>query len=366
MKIVVTGTRGIPDIQGGVETHCQQLYPRIAAMGHDVTVIRRKPYLTPDNSARSFQGVRLKDIYAPSSKSFEAIVHTFLAVLETRRMNPDVLHIHAIGPSLMVPFARLLGMKVVMTNHGPDYDRKKWGRIAKTILRLGERLGSCYSSKVIVISEVIRDIVATKYNRTDTALIPNGVNKPVRSGSTDYIESLGLRPGRYALGLGRFVREKGFDDLIEAFGRAAPDGYKLVIAGDADHDDAYSMSLKEKASRAGVVLSGFIHGEKLNQIMSHAGLYVMASYHEGLPISLLEAMSYELPAIVSDIPANRLSCLDKSQFYPVGDIDALAAKIAEQCFNGPQRVTYDLSAYDWDSIARQTEQLYRSITDPDN
>ena len=154
MKIVVTGTRGIPDIQGGVETHCEQLYPRIAAMGHDVTVIRRTPYVTPENIRDEYRGVRLADVFAPRRKSVEAIVHTFLAVLKARSLRPDVLHIHAIGPSLMVPFARLLGMRVVTTNHGPDYDRQKWGVLAKTALRLGERFGTRFSNKVIVISNV--------------------------------------------------------------------------------------------------------------------------------------------------------------------------------------------------------------------
>ena len=137
MKIVVTGTRGIPGIQGGVETHCQELYPRIAAMGHDVTVIRRTPYVSDCN--KEYSGVRLVDVYAPRKKSFEAIVHTFLAIIKARRMNADILHIHAIGPAIMVPFARMLGLKVVMTNHGPDYDRQKWGRMAKAILKTGER-----------------------------------------------------------------------------------------------------------------------------------------------------------------------------------------------------------------------------------
>ena len=103
MKIVVVGTRGIPDILGGVETHCEELYPRIAAMGHDVTVIRRSSYVTEDNRRDTFKGVRLVDVYAPRKKSIEAIVHTFLAVIKARGLNPDVLHVHAIGPSIMVP-----------------------------------------------------------------------------------------------------------------------------------------------------------------------------------------------------------------------------------------------------------------------
>ena len=125
MKIVVLGTRGIPDIPGGVETHCQALYPRLVERGCEVVLITRKPYVS-DLSQTEYRGVRLKHLYAPKKKSFEAIVHTFLGVCYARWKSADILHIHAVGPSLMVPFARLLGLTVVMTNHGPDYDRQKW------------------------------------------------------------------------------------------------------------------------------------------------------------------------------------------------------------------------------------------------
>ncbi len=217
MKIVVTGTRGIPGILGGVETHCEELFPRIAAMGHDITVIRRSCYVTPGNRISEYKGVHLKDIFAPRKKSLEAIVHTFLAVVAARRMNPDILHIHAIGPSIMAPLARLLGMKVVVTHHGPDYDRGKWGRLAKTVLKAGERMGVRYSHKIIVISKVIASLIAEKYHRLDSVLIYNGVPTPIPVQSSDFIQSLGLTSGRYVVAVGRFVPEKNFHQLISAF-----------------------------------------------------------------------------------------------------------------------------------------------------
>lgn len=359
MKIVVIGTRGIPDIQGGVETHCQELYPRLAAMGHDVTVIRRKCYVTGQNSGREYRGIRLVDLYTPRRKSFEAIVHTFLAVLKARRLNPDVLHIHAIGPQIMAPLARLLGMRVVSTNHGPDYDRGKWGRLAKSVLRTGERWGTRFSNRVIVISHVIAGILADNYGRRDTDLIYNGVNRPVKSEKTDYLESLGIRPGQYILTVGRFVQEKGFHDLIDAYVKAAPEGVQLVIAGDADHPDRYSESLKAKAREAGVILTGFIRGERLNQVLTNARLFVLPSYHEGLPIALLEAMSYDLDVLTSDIPANCLPILDEDDHFAVGDVDDLAAALTRKLSAAGTPRVHDLSLYDWDKIARQTEEVYR-------
>lgn len=360
MKIVAIGTRGIPRIQGGVETHCEKLYPRLAAMGNDVTVIRRKPYVSADNTATEYQGVHLVDLYAPHKKSFEAIVHTALAVLRARKMKPDVLHIHAIGPNLLTPIARLLGMKVVMTHHGTDYNRGKWGRMAKTILRMGERAGVRHANAVISISQYLSDFMANEYGRTDTYLIPNGVEQPTPSAQTDYVAQLGLTPKKYIVALGRFVPEKGFHDLIEAYKQLDTD-CRLVIAGDADHPDAYSEDLKQKAADAGVVLTGFIRGEKLNQLMTNALLFAMPSYHEGLPIALLEAMSYNLDVAVSDIPANRLPELDAADFFPAGNIEKLTELLASKLNTNRQSRHYDLSNYQWDSIAKQTLNVYHNI-----
>lgn len=382
MKIVVAGTRGIPGIQGGVETHCEELYPRIASLGHTVTVIRRSCYLTDvqkqpeqaDTSGKKWQmykGVRLLDVFAPRRKSIEAIVHTFLAVLAARRLRPDVLHIHAIGPSLMVPLARLLGMKVVTTNHGPDYDRGKWGRLAKKVLRTGEKWGAKRSNRVIVISKVISDILASNYGRTDTHLIYNGVPEAHKSANTDYLDSLGLQQGGFVLALGRFVPEKNFHLLVKAWEQSglAAKGYKLVIAGDADHEDEFSRTLKRDAAQAGVVLTGFIKGERLCQLLTHARLFVLPSSHEGLPISLLEAMSYSLDVLVSDIPANKIAQLSADDFFHLemsegseqGNIDRLSAGLVRKMSAGNICRTYDLSPYNWDHIAQQTLQVYASL-----
>lgn len=361
MKIVVTGTRGIPDISGGVETHCENLYPRIAAMGHDVTVLRRKCYVTDDNRIKEYKGVKLIDLYTPRKKSFEAIVHTFLAVLKARRLHADVLHVHAIGPAVMVPLARMLGMKVVMTNHGPDYDRGKWGRMAKMVLCRGEKWGTRYSNRVIVISTVIADILRNKYGREDTDLIFNGVNTPAEPVSTDYIESLGLTPGRYILTVGRFVKEKGFHDLIAAYRRLGLNDIRLAIAGDSDHPDIYSEDLKREGKEAGVVFTGYIKGEKLNQLTHNAALFVLPSYHEGLPIALLEAMSQKLDVLVSDIPANKLKELNADDFFHVGDVEALAAAMERKLSRHATPRCYDLSAYNWDNIASDTVKVYKEI-----
>jgi len=365
MKIFVTGTRGIPDISGGVEKHCQELYPLIAAQGHEVFVATRKSYVK-DPGVTTWGGVWLIHLYAPRKKSLEAAVHTFLAVLKARRVNPDILHVHAVGPCLMVPLARLLGMRVVMTHHGPDYERQKWNKPAKLALRLGEWLGGCFANEVIVISRIIETLVQKKCRRPGH-VIYNGVRLPKKTEKTDYLETIGVSPGRYILAVARFVPEKGLDLLVKAFKEIGGD-FKLVIAGDADHETTYSRNLKEEmAGDDRIVSTGYITGEALNQVYSHAGLFVLPSFHEGLPIVLLEAMSYGLPVLVSDIPANREVDLPEERFFRCGDVPDLKKKI-EALWN--KDLTVDeknhfrnllAEQYNWDKIARQTIEVYQRV-----
>lgn len=190
MKIFVIGTRGIPDIPGGVEKHCQELFPRIAAKGHNVLLCTRNLYVI--KKINEWRGVKLINCFAPHNKSFEAIVHTFIALLKACFHNPDVV-IHATGPSLLTPLARLMGLKVVVTDHGPDYDRQKWGKIAKSVLRLGEKMGRMYANEIIVISSVIANVIRKRCLR-ESNLICNGVTLQQMSKSSDSLIRIGAEP----------------------------------------------------------------------------------------------------------------------------------------------------------------------------
>lgn len=359
MKIVVTGTRGIPNIMGGVETHCEELFPRIVSKGYDVTVIRRENYVQDELSA--WKGVRLVNIKSPKKKSFEAIIHTFRAINKAKKLGANILHIHAIGPALLIPYAKLRGMRVVFTHHGPDYDRDKWGKVAKAILKLGEKMGCKYADDVIVISDVIKTLIAKKHGRTKRVhLIYNGVPKPDICHSPTYFGELGIEEGKYVLGMCRFVPEKRLHDLIDAFTsiRDKHNDIKLVLAGDTDFEDDYSKSLKQKAKENGVILTGFVRGEKLHSLLTNALCYSLPSSHEGLPIALLEAMSYGLPVIVSNIPANLEVGLPQECYHQVGAVESLAGKIKAIIDKPVQRIEYDMSIYNWDTIANQVEKVY--------
>jgi len=360
MKVVVTGLRGFPDIQGGVETHCEELFPRLVALGCDVTVVRRKAFVHENPVRTEYKGVKFKDLSAPKVKGLEAAIHTMKAIVYAKSIHADFVHIQAIGPSVAIPLAKILGLKVVMTNHGPDYDREKWGKFAKMILRIGEYFSAKMANQIIVISTVIADIMKKKYNRTDVHLIYNGVNKCISPDSTEYINSLGLEKDRYILAVGRFVEEKGFDKLIKAFLKLNLPNYKLAIAGDADNETAFSLSLKELAHKNGVVLTGMIKGNKLAELYSNAALFALPSSHEGLPFTLLEAMSYSRKIVVSDIPANKVVNLPEQCYYHLNDENSLIEALRRQV-EDLQPPIYNLQPYNWDYIAQQTLHVYRKI-----
>ena len=368
MKLYVTGTRGIPDIMGGVETHCEELFPRIASKGVDVTVVRRLSYV--HDSLHEWHGVKLLDKKKKKKKSLEAIIHTFRAVLAAKSNGADVIHIQAIGPALMVPFAKMLGMKVVFTHHGPDYDRDKWGLIAKNILKLGEFMGTKFADEVIVISNVIKQLLESKYHRTDCHLIYNGVPEPDFCDYPEYFNCLGIQKQNYILGMCRFVPEKNLHHLVEAFVRlksevpelfSSEHPLRLVLAGDTDFEDDYSIALKKSAREQGIVLTGFVKGRKLHSLLTNAKCYVLPSSHEGLPIALLEAMSYNLPVIVSNIPANKEVDLPDINYFQVGDIKALAEKLRNVVNKPAMQHKYDMSKYNWDTIADQVISIYKEL-----
>ena len=360
---MVLGVRGIPSVQGGVETHAEHLYKRLAQLGCEVEVLVRTPFVPAKH--RSFGSIRLKRIWAPRTSGYEALVHSVLGVLYAGFTRPDVLHIHAIGPAIVTPIARLLGLRVVVTNHGPDYDRDKWGPFPKWVLRTGESLGMRWAHARIAISRVIEQLIRVKYGQ-DSDLIPNGAVAAHLQSGTQEIERFGLQPGRYFLQVSRIVPEKRQLDLIRAYTQARPPGWKLVLVGGAGTDE-YSRQVQRAAKAADVILAGFQGGTALGQFYSHAGAFVLPSSHEGLPIVLLEALSYGLPVLASDIPANLEVGLSPVNYYPVGDIAVLAERLS-QLANAPaddaareRRMRWVIEHYDWSRIAQQTHAVYDRV-----
>ncbi len=367
IKVVVLGTRGFPHVQGGVERYCEQLYPRLVNFGCDVTVFTRTPYIPRENRTGSWKGVKFVHLWCPRYKSMETIAHTFYGVLRAIFESPDIVHIHCVGPSLVTPIAKLLGMKVVMTHQGPDYMRKKWGKVARHALRLGETLGVRFSDRIIVVSKGIQQHVKDVFGR-NTDYVPNGVSAPTYIAPGNTLRKWQLEPRNYAFTATRFVPEKGLHDLINAYKLISNASFKLVIAGDADHESDYSKSIRCLASETeGVVITGFQSGENLAELFSNAGFFVLPSYFEGLPLALLEALSYGLPVAVSDIPQHREVPLDNRSYFPVGNVRALADLMTNTYkrgiseFDKESYKTLCRKTYDWDTIAAKVFDIYKAV-----
>jgi alpha-maltose-1-phosphate synthase len=302
--IAVVGTRGFPDVQGGVERHCEELYTRLAARGIDILVFTRSPYLPQTPRWSSWNGIRFRKVWTPRRKSVEALWHSVVSVLLARAAGARLVHIHAIGPGLAVPVARLLGMRVVFTHHGRDYMRDKWGTLAKQVLRLGEYLAVRYANRVLAVSREIEAWVAEAYGRrADYA--PNGIavapRAPAQVEAT--LAAFDLPVHSYVITVARLVPEKGVHDLIGAVD-GADDISALVVVGDADHASEYAATLKAQAPSKVRFVGSQPHAVTLDLVRG-ARVFALPSHHEGLPIALLEALACGTPAVASNIAPNR-------------------------------------------------------------
>jgi glycosyltransferase involved in cell wall biosynthesis len=361
LRIAVTGLRGIPGVMGGVETHCEELLPRVAALDSalGITVLGRAPYL-PQGAGR-VGGVAVEPLPAPRRQSLEAIVSTLCGVLWARRRGYDLLHIHAIGPGLLAPLARLLGLRVVLTHHGADYDRAKWGRFARWSLKLGEQWGVRAAHSVIAVSPSLTDELKRRFpeHAARICFIPNGA--PALGETVEpraaVLDRLGLEPGRFVLAVGRLVPEKGHEYLIEAFLQSGSDRV-LAVVGAADHDSEYARRLAAQPDPR-VRFLGLQPRPVLRHLYETAALFVLPSFHEGLPIVALEAARCGAPMLLSDIAANRDIGLPLANYFPVGNVtaltDALTADPANFAVDG-ERIR---KVFDWDQIARETLETYQ-------
>jgi glycosyltransferase involved in cell wall biosynthesis len=366
MHVMMLGLRGFPNVQGGIETHAEHLAPLLVKLGCNLEVLVRSPHQSISIGDR-WNGVRFTRLWSPKGIGVEAVVHTFLGVLYAAIKRPDVLHIHAIGPALMTPLARFFGLKVVVTHHGPDYNRQKWGAFARNVLLLGEWFGMRFANSRIVISTVIGDMVMRKHTK-NSALIHNGVVLPDLGVSTDYLQQFGLEKNKYIALVSRLVPEKRHLDLIEAFNIAQLSGYKLVFVGSIDQPDAYIESvMKAAALNNNIVLTGFQTGDTLRSLYAHAGLFVLPSSHEGLSISLLEALSYGLPVVASNIAANLEVGLNSTCYFELGNIEQLAQQLIKNTLSPASLETrmqlrnWIGSHYNWQRIAEKTYTEYRNM-----
>nr|WP_246431232.1 glycosyltransferase family 4 protein [Paenochrobactrum gallinarii] len=365
-RIFMVGLRGIPDVQGGVEKHVEALSQLCADKGYDVTVIGRRNYLKQKNLYR-WRNVFVVPLYAPCSPYLEALVNSIAGVFYAARHKADILHIHAIGPALTAPLARVLGLKVVVTHHGFDYDRQKWGAVARKVLKLGEYVGMKYSNARIAVSRNIAGAMQKRYG-VEVEFIPNGVSVFEGRANADYLKKFQLTPDNYLINVARIVPEKRQLDLINAYADLNRPDIPLVLVGGGNEYSDYYMQVAARAGEvAGVIMTGALAGEELAAIFSNAGMFILPSSHEGMPIALLEALHYDMPVLASDIVANKEIGLEDECYFPLGDIAALTRALERQLIaaktatgDGAERtkLQHDFS---WDHIADQTCAIYEKV-----
>jgi glycosyltransferase involved in cell wall biosynthesis len=360
--ICVTGLRGVPGVMGGVESHCEELLPRLAELDPalEIEVLSRQPYVPP--GPREYRGIAVTPLPSPKGKSTEAIVATARAVLYARQKGAHVIHIHAIGPALMAPVARRLGMKVIFTHHGADYNRAKWGGFARRMLRAGEKFGIRSANAVIAVSPSLASDLKQRFpdHAGKIRYVPNGAPALPDDGDAEAVLSnLGVARDDYVLAVGRLVPEKGLHDLIAAHRRSGT-AKKLLIVGGADHGSAYSRELQSQAS-PDVIFAGIHPRSVLKHLYENADRFVLPSFHEGLPIAALEAGSAGCPMILSDIQPNRDVGLADACYFEAGNVDALAAALSKDRSVFLTDPEFFRRTYDWDEIAARTCDIYRAV-----
>lgn len=370
------GQQGIPARHGGVERAVEEVSARLVKRGHDVTVFNK--HVKDESPIPSHRGIRIHYVRARSGKYTGNLTTSLLSTLHTLIHRYDVVHYHALGPTVFAPLARLRpGVKVVATVQGRDDQRAKWGGFAQRMLRLAAWTTARVPHEVVVVSQSLKEDFRQSYGRR-TVYIPNGVNPPLDVQIPDHppiLQKLDIEGHPFLMTLGRLVPEKAVDELLRAFAKV-PGESRLVVVGGGSGADEFEDELRRLAAQdERVVLAGPVFDDDLDALLRSASGFVMPSHLEGLPLALLEAASYGLPLICSDIDPH-VEVLERSgpgrRLFRTGDVadlqhvleSFLDALPAEQAAAADVRASV-LSRYSWDDITARLEETYeQAMADP--
>lgn len=376
MRIAFIGHKRIPSREGGIEIVVDELATRMAARGEQVVVYNRKGHNVAgeefDNQSSTsdkpfmYRGVKVIPVTTIDAKGLAALTSSFFATVKAIMARPDVIHYHAEGPCVPLRFAHWFGIRTVATIHGLDWQRAKWGKFASTYLKLGERAAATCADEVIVLSRNVQRYFKDTYGR-DVRFIPNGIERNESVPANEITRKYGLAKDGYVLFLGRIVPEKGVHYLIEAFKQLDTDKKLVIAGGSSDSAEYYEQIQSAAATDPRIVLTGFIEGQELAELYSNAYIYVLPSDLEGMPMSLLEAMSYGNCCLTSDIPECAEVVEDHAVTFRKGDVADLTAKLSN-LLTDPSRVAklqataanYITQKYNWDKVVDQTLALYKA------
>ena len=369
MRIAVIGPKGLPPQQGGIEHHCAEIYPRLASKGHAVDFYARASYnhAYPGRAYR-YKGVRVINIPCLDKKGIDALTTSVVATLCCLAKNYDVVHFHAVGPAIFAWLPKFATQtKVIVTCHGLDWQRNKWGSFASSFIRVGEKVAVRFADEVIVVAENLQSYFYDTYGRQTTYICNGPANYAESDPTFSFGRALGLEQDRYLVFLGRLVPEKNVHRLIEAYQALQPEGWKLAIVGGSSDTTGYVRELRDMvAGSDSILFTGFLRGEQLAEIMRGAGVFVLPSAVEGQPLALLEAMAEKIPCIASDIPIHRqVLGGDRGLLFHVDEPASLVAQLRHAIDNPAlmeQRALrasrYVKTHHNWDDIVEQHLALY--------
>ena len=341
----------------------------MAQDGHKITCYNRSGHHVSGaefDKKNEYEGICQKSVPTIEKKGLAAVSSSFFAALYSAFGKYDVVHIHAEGPAFFSWLPKMFGKRVVVTIHGIDWQREKWqSGLGSKFIHQGEKNAAKYADEVIVLSKGVQDYFKETYGR-ETHFIPNGVNRPQIREASLITDKFGLKKDSYILFLGRLVPEKGIRYLVEAFKNVKTDK-KLVIAGGSSDTDSFMEELKDLAKGDDRILfTGFVQGAMLDELYSNAYIYTLPSDLEGMPLSLLEAMSYGNCCLVSDIPECAEVVEDKALIFKKSDVEDLREKLQEACDHPEmvmkmknQAADFICEKYNWDEVVKKTMKLYR-------
>lgn len=364
------GHKRVPSREGGVEIVVEELSTRLVKNGYSVDIYNRKGKNVQDKNAdnenkniKEYKGSKIITIPTINKKGMDAFIYSLFASIRAVFRNYDAIHYHAEGSCAMLWIPHIFKKRIIVTIHGLDWKRSKWGGFATKYIKFGEKMAAKYADEIIVLSKGVQKYFKETYNR-DTVFVPNGVNIPKIREANIIKEKYNLKKDEYILFLGRIVPEKGLDYLIEAFKQIKTDK-KLAIAGGASHTNNYLEEIKRKVKEdERIIMTGFVQGEILEELFSNCYLYCLPSDVEGMPISLLEAMSYGKNCLVSNIEENTSVTENYATAFNKSDVEDLKTKL-EECLAGENRKQADeiskfiLDKYNWDEVVKKTESLYK-------
>ncbi len=368
LKIAMLGHKRIPSREGGVEIVVDELSGRMVRAGHEVTCFNRKGHHVSgeafDNTEiKEYNGIKIKYVPTVDKKGLAAMSSSFFAAIFAAFGKFDVVHFHAEGPCAMLWLPKLFKKKCIATIHGLDHQRAKWGRFASWYILTGEKCAVRFADEIIVLSKNVQDYFANKYNRK-TVFIPNGATDCEKIPAEKITEKFSIKKDEYILFLGRLVPEKGIKYLLDAYKKISTDK-KLVIAGGSSDTHEFQKEL-EAESDGRIIFTGFVQGRILEELYSNAYIYVLPSDLEGMPLSLMEAMSYGNCCLTSDIDECAQVTGDCGITFRKSDVEDLKEKLQFLCDNPSvvekyksQSSKYITEKYNWDDITEKTLNLYK-------